>query len=63
MEELSDIGKYRNEPGDAAKEVIRSGTIERVELEKEYKILAARYRRTPVFKGRAGRSEEVFIRR
>jgi len=42
MEELSDIDKYRDELGDAAKEVIMSGTIERVELENEYKILAER---------------------
>ena len=47
MEELSDIGKYGDEPGDAAKEVIRSGTIERVELENEYKILAERIARFP----------------
>jgi len=47
MEELSDIGKYRDELGDAAKEVIRSGTIERVELENEYKILAERIARFP----------------
>jgi len=47
MEELSDIGKYRDELGDAAKEVIMSGTIERVELENEYKILAERIARFP----------------
>ena len=32
VEEHSDIGKYRDELGDAAKEVIMSGTIESVEL-------------------------------
>lgn len=47
MEELSDIDKYRDELGDAAKEVIMSGTIERVELENEYKILAERIARFP----------------
>ena len=47
VEEHSDIGKYRDELGDAAKEVIMSGTIERVELENEYKILAERIARFP----------------
>ena len=45
--QYSDIGKYRDEPGDAAEEVIRSGTIERVELKNEYKILAERIARFP----------------
>jgi len=45
--QYSDIGKYRDELGDAAEEVIRSGTIERVELENEYKILAERIARFP----------------
>ena len=46
VEELSDIGKYSDDLGDAAKEVIRSG-IERVELNDEYKSLAERIARFP----------------
>jgi predicted nucleic acid-binding protein len=47
MEELSDIGKYSDELGVAAKEVIMSGAIERVVLKKEYKSLAERLARFP----------------
>lgn len=47
MEELSAIGKYMDELGEAAKEAIMSGTIEKVELENEYKSLAVRIARFP----------------
>jgi predicted nucleic acid-binding protein len=47
VEELSDIGKYWDELGEAAKEVIRSGTIEKVELNNEYTSLAERIARFP----------------
>jgi len=47
VEELEDINKYRDELGDAAKEVIMSGAIEKVELKNEYKSLAERIARFP----------------
>lgn len=46
-EELEDINKYKDELGDAAKEVIMSGAIEKVELKNEYKSLAERIARFP----------------
>lgn len=54
VEELVDIGKYRDELGDAAKEVIESRAVESVALKNEYKSLAERIARFPrVDKGEA----------
>jgi len=47
LEELRDVSKYRDELGDAAKEVIESREIECVELKNEYKSLAERIARFP----------------
>ncbi len=54
VEELEDISKYRDELGNAAKEVIEFSAIESVELKNEYKSLAERIARFPrVDKGEA----------
>jgi len=47
VEELGDIDKYRDELGDAARAIIMSGAIEKVELKNEYKSLAERIARFP----------------
>ena len=47
VKEVADIGKYSDELGDAAKELITHGAIETIELKNEYKSLAERIAKFP----------------